>query len=39
VLVEKHYNRDIDLKKISVKKWLTMKNQVLEDIKRSQKNK
>lgn len=39
VLVEKHFGRDIDMQKISIKKWLTMKNQVLEDIKRQQKRK
>lgn len=39
VLLENHLKRDIDMKKISVKKWLTMKNQVLEDIKRQQKRK
>jgi hypothetical protein len=37
VAVEKHFGRDIDLTKVSVKKWLTMKNQVLEDIKRQKK--
>mgnify|MGYP007017347554 FL=1 len=39
VLVEKHFGRDIDMRKISIKKWLTMKNQVLEDIKWQQKRK
>ena len=37
VLVEKHFARDIDMTKISVKKWLTMKNQVLEDINTAKK--
>ncbi len=39
VAVEKHFGRDIDLTRVSVKKWLTMKNQVLEDIKRQKKHK
>ena len=37
VLVEKHLSRNLDLKTISVKKWLTMKNQVLEDINTAKK--